>query len=61
MFAIASVPHFNVGGALHLIVNNQLGFTTPGERGRSSMYCSDIAKMNGNPVIHVNGDNPEVS
>ncbi|XP_072032224.1 2-oxoadipate dehydrogenase complex component E1-like [Amphiura filiformis] len=58
-FAIAEVPHFNIGGTLHLIVNNQLGFTTPGERGRSSLYCSDIGKMNGNPVIHVNGDNPE--
>ncbi|PIK44087.1 putative 2-oxoglutarate dehydrogenase E1 component DHKTD1, mitochondrial-like [Apostichopus japonicus] len=58
-FCIAEVPHFNIGGTVHLIINNQLGFTTPEDRGRSSDYSSDIAKMNGNPVIHVNGDHPE--
>ncbi|XP_071504973.1 2-oxoadipate dehydrogenase complex component E1-like [Diadema antillarum] len=58
-FAMANLPHFTVGGSVHLIINNQLGFTTPGERGRSSPYVSDIAKMNGNPVIHVNGEDPE--
>ncbi len=57
----AYVPHFRVGGSLHLITNNQLGFTTPEERGRSSNYSSDVAKMIGAPVIHVNGDCPEVS
>ena len=36
------LPHFRVGGSIHLIVNNQLGYTTPPERGRSSLYCSDI-------------------
>ncbi|XP_013414055.1 probable 2-oxoglutarate dehydrogenase E1 component DHKTD1, mitochondrial, partial [Lingula anatina] len=58
-FAIANTPHFTVGGSVHLIINNQLGFTTPSERGRSSLYCSDVAKMNACPVIHVNGDYPE--
>lgn len=56
---LANLPHFSVGGTIHLIVNNQLGFTTPGERGRSSMYSSDIGKMIGCPMLHVNGDNPE--
>ncbi|XP_041469251.1 probable 2-oxoglutarate dehydrogenase E1 component DHKTD1, mitochondrial [Lytechinus variegatus] len=58
-FAMANLPHYAVGGSIHLVVNNQIGFTTPSERGRSSPYCSDIAKMNGNPVIHVNGMDPE--
>lgn len=57
---MSRVPHFEVGGSIHLIVNNQLGFTTPGERGRSSRYSSDLAKMINAPVLHVNGDCPEV-
>jgi probable 2-oxoglutarate dehydrogenase E1 component DHKTD1 len=57
--AFSQVPHFNVGGSLHLIVNNQVGYTTPADRGRSSRYCSDIAKSIGVPVIHVNGGDPE--
>ena len=56
---IANVPHYSVGGSLHLVINNQVGFTTPGERGRSSRHCTDLAKQIGAPVIHVNGDNPE--
>jgi len=56
---IANVPHYSVGGSLHLVVNNQVGFTTPGERGRSSRHCTDLAKQIGAPVIHVNGDHPE--
>ncbi|KAG8142576.1 putative Dehydrogenase E1 and transketolase domain containing 1 protein, partial [Naja naja] len=46
-------------GSIHLIVNNQLGYTTPAERGRSSLYCSDIGKIVGCAVVHVNGDYPE--
>lgn len=57
--AMSNVPHFNVGGSIHIVINNQLGYTTPGERGRSSQYCSDIMKMIAAPVIHVNGDCPE--
>nr|CAH0103087.1 unnamed protein product [Daphnia galeata] len=57
--AFSQVPHFNVGGSLHLVVNNQVGYTTPADRGRSSRYCSDIAKSIGVPVIHVNGGDPE--
>lgn len=58
--ALCKTPHFEVGGSVHLIVNNQLGFTTPADRGRSSRYCSDLAKMISAPVLHVNGDYPEV-
>ncbi|KAK0565686.1 hypothetical protein OC861_003633 [Tilletia horrida] len=56
---LSELPHFAVGGSVHLIVNNQLGFSTPSSYGRSSMYASDVAKMIGAPVLHVNGDNPE--
>uniref|UniRef100_A0A8C2SYS4 2-oxoadipate dehydrogenase complex component E1 n=1 Tax=Coturnix japonica TaxID=93934 RepID=A0A8C2SYS4_COTJA len=56
---LSGLPHFRVGGSIHLIVNNQLGYTTPPERGRSSLYCSDIGKIVGCAVIHVNGDDPE--
>nr|XP_056703211.1 2-oxoadipate dehydrogenase complex component E1 [Euleptes europaea] len=58
-FTLSNVPHFRVGGSIHLIVNNQLGYTTPAERGRSSLYCSDIGKIVGAAIIHVNGDYPE--
>lgn len=57
---LAKAPNFEIGGTLHLVVNNQVGFTTPASRGRSSRYCTDMAKINSIPVIHVNGDHPEV-
>ncbi|KAK3525691.1 hypothetical protein QTP70_005847 [Hemibagrus guttatus] len=58
-FTLSNLPHFRVGGSIHLIVNNQVGYTTPAERARSSLYCSDIGKMVGCAVIHVNGDDAE--
>ncbi|CAB1322714.1 unnamed protein product [Coregonus sp. 'balchen'] len=58
-FTISLLPHFRVGGSIHLIVNNQVGYTTPSARGRSSLYCSDVGKMVGCAVIHVNGDDVE--
>ncbi|KAM7396949.1 hypothetical protein PAMP_019952 [Pampus punctatissimus] len=56
---LSNLPHYRVGGSIHLIVNNQVGYTTPSERGRSSMYCSDVGKIVNCAVIHVNGDDAE--
>lgn len=57
---MAYTPNFDVGGTIHLVINNQIGYTTPGDRGRSSRYCTDIAKSINAPVIHVNGEHPEL-
>lgn len=59
MLMMSRVPHFEVGGTIHMVINNQVGFTTPGERGRSTKYCTDLAKCILAPVFHVNGDDPE--
>uniref|UniRef100_A0A671UW05 2-oxoadipate dehydrogenase complex component E1 n=1 Tax=Sparus aurata TaxID=8175 RepID=A0A671UW05_SPAAU len=56
---LSNLPHYRVGGSIHLIVNNQVGYTTPSERARSSLYCSDVGKMVNCAVIHVNGDHAE--
>ncbi len=58
-FQMAHVRGYTVGGTIHLAIDNQVGFTTNPENGRSSHYCSDVAKILATPVLHVNGDNVE--
>ncbi|MEZ6190787.1 MAG: 2-oxoglutarate dehydrogenase E1 component [Phycisphaerales bacterium] len=56
---MSGLAGYDVGGALHIVINNQIGFTTGVKSARTSTYCTDIAKMLQIPIFHVNGEQPE--
>ncbi|MGB0453935.1 MAG: 2-oxoglutarate dehydrogenase E1 component [Bacteriovoracaceae bacterium] len=59
MLQMAKLQSYSTGGTIHFVINNQIGFTTDWKEGRSSSYCTSLAKMIDAPIVHVNGDDPD--
>ncbi len=58
---LADLKGYRTGGTIHIIINNQIGFTTSPEAGRSTIYSTDVARMTQLPIFHINGDDPEAA